>query len=67
MLTVCIYGFRFMLWVNKIAVWAASLLFLLGVFAFAGAFDPSTPARSARSARTPGFWAGVHRRRAVWP
>ncbi len=35
-LTVCIYGFRFMLLVNRIAVWAASLLFLLGLFAFAG-------------------------------
>jgi purine-cytosine permease-like protein len=40
-LTVCIYGFRFMLWVNKIAVVAASLLFLLGILAFAGTFDPS--------------------------
>ncbi|RCI67380.1 cytosine permease, partial [Pseudomonas aeruginosa] len=30
-LTVCIYGFRFMLLVNRIAVWAASLLFLLGL------------------------------------
>ncbi|MFZ3452924.1 purine-cytosine permease family protein [Arthrobacter sp. 7Tela_A1] len=40
-LTVCIYGYRFMLWVNKIAVVAASALFLLGIFAFAGAFDPS--------------------------
>ena len=40
-LTVCIYGYRIMLWVNKIAVIAASALFLLGIFAFAGAFDPS--------------------------
>ena len=40
-LTVCIYGFRFMLLVNKIAVVAASLLFVLGIFAFAGAFDPA--------------------------
>ncbi|MFC7344778.1 purine-cytosine permease family protein [Saccharopolyspora griseoalba] len=39
-LAVCIYGFRFMLLVNKIAVVAATLLFLLGVVAFAGAFDP---------------------------
>jgi purine-cytosine permease-like protein len=31
-LTVCIYGFRFLLWVNKVAVWSASLLFLLGIF-----------------------------------
>jgi len=40
-LVVCIYGFRFMLLVNKIAVVAATLLFLLGVFAFAGDFDPT--------------------------
>lgn len=40
-LVVCVYGFRFMLFVNKIAVAAASLLFVLGVFAFAGDFDPS--------------------------
>jgi purine-cytosine permease-like protein len=40
-LVVCVYGFRFMLFVNKIAVIAASLLFVLGVFAFAGEFWPS--------------------------
>lgn len=39
-LTVCIYGFRFMLLVNKVAVIAATLLFVLGIFAFAGTFDP---------------------------
>ena len=40
-LTVCIYGFRFLLWVNKIAVWSASLLFLLGiVIAIAASFLP---------------------------
>lgn len=39
-LVVCIYGFRFMLLVNKIAVLAATVLFLLGIFAFAGTFDP---------------------------
>lgn len=38
-LVVCIYGFRFMLFVNKIAVIAATLLFVLGVFAFGGTFD----------------------------
>ena len=48
-LVVCIYGFRFMLLVNKIAVTAATLLFVLGIFAFAGDFDPS--------------YAGVLRRR----
>ncbi|BCM65447.1 MULTISPECIES: purine-cytosine permease family protein [Streptomyces] len=40
-LAVCVYGFRFMLFVNKIAVTSASLLFLLGAVAFAGDFDPS--------------------------
>ena len=39
-LIVCIYGFRFMLLVNKIAVVAATVLFLLGIFAFGGTFDP---------------------------
>ncbi|GAA3649657.1 purine-cytosine permease family protein [Microbacterium marinilacus] len=39
-LVVCIYGFRFMLLVNKIAVIAATALFLLGIVAFAGTFDP---------------------------
>ncbi|MBU8819338.1 cytosine permease [Mycolicibacterium goodii] len=38
-LVVCIYGFRFMLLVNKIAVIAATLLFLAGAFAFGGVFD----------------------------
>jgi purine-cytosine permease-like protein len=44
-----------MLLVNKIAVWAASLLFLLGVFAFAGPFD----AGYAGSVQlgSAGFWA----------
>ncbi|OXS31803.1 purine-cytosine permease family protein [Streptomyces sp. XY006] len=40
-LVVCVYGFRFMLFVNKIAVTSASVLFLLGAVAFAGDFDPS--------------------------
>ncbi|HML50727.1 MAG TPA: cytosine permease [Propionicimonas sp.] len=42
-LVVCIYGFRFMLLVNKIAVIAATALFLLGIFALGGGFDPSYP------------------------
>ncbi|MEV8022104.1 cytosine permease [Streptomyces sp. NPDC086554] len=40
-LAVCVHGFRFMLLVNKVAVIAATLLFVLGLFAFAGDFDPS--------------------------
>ncbi len=54
-LTVCIYGFRFMLWVNRIAVWAASLLFLLGVLAFAPTFDSQFA--GTVSLGQPGFWA----------
>ncbi|WP_312936976.1 cytosine permease [Pseudomonas sp.] len=54
-LVVCIYGFRFMLWVNKVAVWASSLLFLLGLFAFAGPFDAGYA--GTLSLAQPGFWA----------
>jgi purine-cytosine permease-like protein len=54
-LTVCIYGFRFMLWVNRIAVWAASLLFLLGIFAFAGPFDAGFAGTISMGQE--GFWA----------
>lgn len=38
-LVVCIYGFRLMLLVNKIAVFAATLLFGVGFFAFSSEFD----------------------------
>ncbi|GAA2351860.1 purine-cytosine permease family protein [Streptomyces violaceusniger] len=54
-LTVCVYGFRFMLFVNKIAVVAASTLFVLGFFAFAGDFDPGYQG-AFPSASTAGFW-----------
>ncbi len=54
-LTVCIYGFRFLLWVNKVAVWSASVLFLLGIFAFASTFD-SAYAGSVNLGNE-GFWA----------
>lgn len=54
-LTVCLYGFRFMLWVNKIAVVSASLLFLLGIPAFAGSFDAGYA--GILQAGQPGFWA----------
>lgn len=54
-LVVCIFGFRFMLWVNKIAVWASSLLFLLGIVAFAGPFDAGY-AGSVNLGQA-GFWA----------
>ncbi|MDT3720740.1 cytosine permease [Pseudomonas oryzihabitans] len=54
-LTVCLYGFRFMLWVNKIAVVSASLLFLLGIPAFAGGFDAGYA--GSLHLGQPGFWA----------
>jgi purine-cytosine permease-like protein len=42
-LVVCVYGFRLMLLVNKIAVVASTLLFVVGYYAFAGLFDPGYP------------------------
>ncbi|MFF0795019.1 purine-cytosine permease family protein [Streptomyces spiralis] len=54
-LVVCVYGFRFMLFVNKIAVIAASLLFVLGFFAFAGDFDFGYQG-AFESMSSPGFW-----------
>ena len=38
-LVVCLYGFRFMLAVNKVAVVAATLLYVLGAFAYGPDFD----------------------------
>ncbi|MEU6810754.1 cytosine permease [Streptomyces sp. NPDC046831] len=54
-LVVCVYGFRFMLLVNKIAVLAASALFVLGAFAFAGDFDAGY-AGAFTSTADPLFW-----------
>ena len=54
-LAVCVYGFRFMLFVNKIAVAAASALFVLGFFAFAKDFDPGYQG-SFHSVSAAGFW-----------
>ncbi|WP_225076639.1 cytosine permease [Streptomyces sp. CoT10] len=58
-LVVCVYGFRFMLFVNKIAVTSASVLFLLGAVAFAGDFDPGYAGvftASADAATRSMFW-----------
>ena len=52
-LTVCIYGFRFMLLVNRIAV-AASPLFLLGLFASPAPSTPPTPAACNSASRASG-------------
>ncbi len=40
-LVVCIYGYRLMLAVNRVAVIACSAVMLLGFFAYAGDFDPA--------------------------
>jgi purine-cytosine permease-like protein len=38
-LVICLYGFQFMLAVNKVAVIAATALYLVGAIAYAGDFD----------------------------
>lgn len=38
---VVVYGYQFMLFINRIAVWANSVLMLLAIVAFAGVFDPA--------------------------
>lgn len=52
-LVICLYGFRFMLSVNKVAVVTATLLYLLGVVAFAGDFDSGLA--GTREALLPAF------------
>jgi purine-cytosine permease-like protein len=47
-LVICIYGFRLMLLVNKVAVIASSLLFVCGLIAFWGDFDASFPGMGLR-------------------
>jgi purine-cytosine permease-like protein len=42
-LTVVVYGFRFMLLVNRVAVIGVTVLMVLGVIAFAGDFDAGYP------------------------
>jgi len=38
---VCVFGYQFMLLINKVAVVAGSALMLLGALAYGGSFDPS--------------------------
>lgn len=55
-IVVVIYGYQFMLLVNKTAVIANTILILLAVIAFAGVFDPSfDPGPKAYALG--GFWA----------
>lgn len=55
-LLVCLYGFRIMLFVNKVAVVASSLLFIMGVAAFWGLFDPHYAGKGLAPGAT-GFWS----------
>jgi len=54
-LVVCIYGYQFMLWINKIAIAGASVILVLGFFAFANQTNWSY-AGSFPSTSTSGFW-----------
>jgi len=54
-LIVCIYGYQFMLFVNKISVIAASVLFVAGFVAFGSAFDPGYPGAGLRTDQLQ-FW-----------
>jgi purine-cytosine permease-like protein len=40
-IVVVVYGYQFMLLINRIAVWANTILMLLAIVAFASVFDPS--------------------------
>ena len=42
-IVICVYGYQFMLLVNKIVVIAGSVLILLGIFAYASQFSASYP------------------------
>ncbi|GAA4498244.1 purine-cytosine permease family protein [Pseudaeromonas paramecii] len=54
-LVVCIYGFQFMLLVNKVAVVLASVVFLVGFVAYADKFDPAF-AGAGMTTDSPEFW-----------
>jgi purine-cytosine permease-like protein len=55
-MAVCVYGFRMMLLVNKVAVVASSGLFLIGFYVFWGRFDSGFPGAGFQ-------WGGAH----FWP
>ncbi|GAB13296.1 putative NCS1 family transporter [Arthrobacter globiformis NBRC 12137] len=62
MLVVCIYGFRFMLWVNKVAIVGATIMFLAGILAFADKFDFGYAGAfgiNGLMSTDPAFWAAA--------
>ncbi|MFM2480364.1 purine-cytosine permease family protein [Celerinatantimonas sp. YJH-8] len=56
-LVICIYGFQFMLLVNKVAVTLASVVFVVGFVAFGGEFHPDLVTGAGMNLQSPGFWA----------
>jgi purine-cytosine permease-like protein len=54
-LIICIYGYHFMLWVNKIVVAGASFVFILGFIAFSGDINFSYAGAFPDSSAA-GFW-----------
>jgi purine-cytosine permease-like protein len=54
-LIVCIYGYQFMLWINKVAITGASIILVLGFVAFSGQVNWSF-AGAFPSSSTTGFW-----------
>ncbi|GAA3531549.1 cytosine permease [Amycolatopsis ultiminotia] len=53
-LVVCIYGYRFMLLVNRVAVVLGTAIMLLGILAYGGSFDPTYSGSGAYALGT--FW-----------
>jgi len=54
-LAVCIYGYQFMLWINKVAITGASVVLILGFIAFSGDINFSY-AGAFESTSSAGFW-----------
>jgi purine-cytosine permease-like protein len=54
-LVICLYGFRFMLAVNKVAVVTATVLYVVGAIAYAGDFDAAYAGFAKGSALLPAF------------
>lgn len=54
-LVVCIYGYQFMLWINKVAITLASIVLVLGLIAFSGDINFNY-AGAFENTSAAGFW-----------
>ena len=54
-LIVCIYGYQFMLWINKVAITLASIVLVLGLIAFSGDINFNY-AGAFENTSAAGFW-----------